>query len=355
MGLMEDTYQYSALVRQYDGFRVPVMKLKVDGRELDGGVGVERISAALSLEGASSVTFQVTGAYDREKSCFQSRVKSKLKLGSKVSLSLGYGSSLLEVFQGYISDVGVEFGDAPLLSITAMDVRRLMMEGASREETHVVTSYSAAFEAVMKRYSALCSALEIDPTDKDEIEQIVQRTSDYDFVMSNLAKKANREFLVLGKKAYFRKRGKVASPVMTLAWGEGLLSFSRNSLYQNLKITVLGYDAEKKQPVKAQVTERSGEAQKTVGAQHETYISDPDAQEEAKARKRAEKEALERKRRAQSGSASCVGLPQLVPGRFIALKKLDPDLDKKYYIREVRHEFGGDGFTTSFEIGGWEK
>ena len=38
------------------------------------------------------------------------------------------------------------------------------------------------------------------------------------------------------------------------------------------------------------VVEKSDEAQKAIGAQHETVIPDPDAQEAAKAKKRAEKE-----------------------------------------------------------------
>jgi len=352
MGLMDGTYAYSALVRKYAQFRVPACRLTVDGRELSG-VGVERVSATLSLEGASAVSFEVSGAYDRKKSGFRQEVKNRLKLGARVSLSLGYGSTLTEIFQGYISGVGVNFSDLPTLSITAMDVRRLMMEGSSREVVHTVTSYSAAFEEVMQKYSVLCPSREVDATDSKEITQIVQQTSDYDFVTGNLARKANREFFVLNGKAYFRKKGKVKAAVTTLTWGESLLSFSRNSLYQNLKITVIGFDPASDKPVTAQVTGKASDAQKTVGAQHEVVIADPDAQEAAKAKKRAEKEAQERRRRAQTGSLSCMGLPELVPGRFVSVKGLDSELDRDYYIREVRHELGSDGFSTSVEIGDW--
>lgn len=353
MGLMDGSYKYADLVKKYGQFRVPAMKLKVDGSELKN-VGVDNISATLSLEAASAVTFTVLGAYDAKKSGFRSDVKSKLKLGAKVSLSLGYGSALTEVFQGFISGVGVNFSGMPTLSITAMDARRLMMEGTSREEVHVVTTYSAAFQEVIKRYSALCSKTQVDATDSNEITQIVQRTSDYDFIVGNLAKKANREFFILGDTAYFREERKVKKPIVKLTWGESIVSFSRNSLYQNLKITVIGFDPENKKPITAQVTEKAEEAQKAVGAQHETVISDPDAQEVAKARKRAEKEALERKRKAQRGSVECIGLPELVPGRFVSLAGLDSDLNNDYYIREVRHEFSSDGFITRMEIGGWD-
>ncbi len=355
MGLMDSTYTYSDLVSQYGQFRVPAFQIKVDQKELSGEIGVDQISATLSLDGASAVSFTVAGAYDRSKSGFKADVKSQLKLGALVSLELGYGSSLTQIFSGYISGVGVDFSDDPTLSITAMDVRRLMMEGTRREETHVVTSYSAAFQAVMKRYSALCSNLETDATDDNEITQIVQRTSDYEFVSNVLGKRGKREFFVVGDKAYFCEKDKYKSSVLTLTWGESILSFSRNSLYQNLKITVIGFDPDSKEAVKAEVTETASDTQKAVGSQHETIIPDPDAKEEAKAKKRAEKEAQERKRKAQSGSVSCVGLPELVPGRYVTLAGLDSDLDRDYYIREVRHELNSGGFSTTLEIGGWDE
>ena len=353
MGLMDGTYSYADLVRRYGQFRVPACKLKVDGREVSG-VGIEQVEATLALEGSSAVSFRVAGAYDRKKSGFRSEVKARLKLGARVSLSLGYGSRLTEVFQGYIGSVEMEFADEPTLSVTAMDVRRLMMEGSKREVVHTLTSYSAVFQEVMRNYSALCPGTEVDATKSGEISRIAQRTSDYNFVVANLAKKAEREFFVLNDKAYFREKGKVKSPVVTLRWGESLFSFSRRASYQNLKITVVGFDPENDKAVTAQTTATAGSSQKSVGGWNEAVLTDPDAQETDKAKKRAQKEAQERRRRAREGSLRCVGLPELVPGRFVAVKGLDSDLDQSYYIREVRHELSSDGFSTSLEIGEWK-
>ncbi len=354
MGLMDaSTQSYKALMNKYSQFMAPACEIKIDGSALPTGVAAEGINVTLSLEAASTVRFQVVGAYDIKSSGFDSSVKSKLKLGAKVAVSLGYGSELLEVFQGFIFSVGASFGDVNALTITAMDVRRLMMEGTAREEKHVVTTYSAAFEEVMGRYSALCSKKEVTATDSDEIESIVQRVSDYQFITETLCTRGNREFFVLGDTAYFREAGANTTPCVELNWGEGLLSFSRNSLYQNLKITVLGFDADNKESVSAEVTEKSEEALTAIGSANETVLVDSDAKEVAKAKKRAEKEARKRKKEAQQGSGSGVGIPDIVPGRFITLGKLDSDLNGKYYINEVSHNFGGDGFTTDFQIGGW--
>ncbi len=354
MGLMDSSTQsYADLISTYKQFLAPVCKIKIDGSDLPEGVFVPNVTVSLSIDSASTVNFSVEGAYDPKSTGFDSSIKSKFKLGAKVSVSLGYSSSLIEVFQGYIFGVGASFGESNILTITAMDVRRLMMEGTAREEKHVVTTYSAAFEAVMDRYSGLCSKKEVTATDSDEIESIVQRVSDYQFITEVLAKRGNREFFVLGDTAYFREKGANKTACVSLNWGEGLTAFSRKSLYQNLKITVLGFDPEKKEAVSAEVTEKAEESQTQVVPANETILVDSDAKEVAKAKKRAEKEAAKRKTEAQSGSGSTIGIPDIVPGRFIKLDKLDSDLNDTYYITEVSHNFSTDGFTTDFQIGGW--
>ncbi|MFI3312452.1 MAG: hypothetical protein R3Y62_01055 [Eubacteriales bacterium] len=354
MSLMTaSTQSYGDLTAQYGQFLAPACQIKVDGKPLPQTIGVGQVIVSLSLDAASTVTFSVEGAYKPQNTAFDSSVKNIFKLGAKVVVSLGYGSDLLEIFQGFIFGVGVSFGDSPTMNITAMDLRRLMMEGTAREEKHVVTTYSGAFEAVMERYSSVCTAKEVTATDSDEIASIVQRVSDYAFVKEVLANKANREFFVLGDTAYFREKAANKTPCVKLNWGEGLLNFSRNSLYQNIKITVLGFDSDNKEAISADVTAKAGESQTQVVSPNETILVDSDAKEVAKAKKRAEKEAADRKAKAQSGSGSSVGLPEIVPGRFITLGQLDDDLNGDYYITEVNHTFGNDGFTTDFQIGGW--
>ena len=61
MGLMDESTTYAKLVSRYGQFRVPAWKLLIEGKQLPGGVGVERISATLSLDGASAVSFTVAG------------------------------------------------------------------------------------------------------------------------------------------------------------------------------------------------------------------------------------------------------------------------------------------------------
>ena len=47
-----------------------------------------------------------------------------------------------------------------------------------------------------------------------------------------------------------------------------------------------------------------------------------------------------------------MGLPELIPGRFITIEGLDGDTVGDYFITKVRHQFGSGGYLTQFEVKG---
>ena len=53
-----------------------------------------------------------------------------------------------------------------------------------------------------------------------------------------------------------------------------------------------------------------------------------------------------------SGEGTCVGIPELIPGRFISVKGLDGDTEGSYFLSRVRHRFTGEGYYTQFEVKG---
>ena len=354
--LMNKTSSYDSLVQRYKNFMTPAFKIKCQGKDIISSLqaAVEDVSLNLSLDHASSCSFTIVNAYDLKARSFYSKFKSQLVLGTVINVEIGYGSTTTLVFKGYISEVSYEFRDVPVISITALDVRRLMMESKARMMVHSVQSYSQAFSEVMKRYQKICTALVIDKTD-EKLPNVTQRLPDYDFVAHELCRKADREFFVLAGKAYFRTPQKVTAPVLTLEWGKGLMSFSRNALYYSGTVKVIGFDEENKKTLVAEEKVKGDPKQKTVISDPQpTVITDPDAFELNQAQKRAKAEGNKNKHKSQGGRGTCVGLPELVPGRFLQLKKLDKDIDGTYYLKNVSHSLGADGFTTSFSIGGWK-
>ena len=53
-----------------------------------------------------------------------------------------------------------------------------------------------------------------------------------------------------------------------------------------------------------------------------------------------------------SGVGTCVGIPELIPGRYITVKGLDDDTEGSYFVSKVRHRFTGAGYFTQFEVKG---
>ena len=354
--LMSGSSAYEALATKYKDFLVPAFKIKVRGKDIVSALSlaVESLSVSLSLDAANACSFTIVNAYDRASGSFSAELKSELMLGTVLTVEVGYGSSLTMVFKGYVTELSYEFRDYPVLSVSAMDVRRLMMDGQARMIIHSVQSYSQAFSEVMQRYQKICTNLVIDQTDK-KLPNITQRNSDYEFVSKELCSKADREFFVLADKAYFRIPQKVEDPLTTLEWGKGLLSFSRNAMYHNAAIKVFGYDEMNKNVLVEEVSSKSDDKQEDAVSEAQTTIyTQPDAQDIDQVKKRAENEKTKKKQKTQGGSGSCIGLPEVVPGRFIELKKLDSDLDNKYYIKSVNHTIGSDGFSSKFNIGGWK-
>lgn len=83
--------------------------------------------------------------------------------------------------------------------------------------------------------------------------------------------------------------------------------------------------------------------------------TDPSADTQAKANEKAKVVAEEKEWEGHSGKGVTVGLPELVPGRFVRVESLERDYDEyQYYIKSVVHEIGKDNFKTVFEIGGWQ-
>ena len=60
----------------------------------------------------------------------------------------------------------------------------------------------------------------------------------------------------------------------------------------------------------------------------------------------------EERQKAVHCSGTCIGIPQIVPGRSLTIRKLDAWIDGTYEILSVEHRIDENGYTTQFELGG---
>ncbi len=354
---MTATAEFSALEIKYGNFVVPAMKIKMNGMDVISQLDltVSEMQVKLSLDGASMVIIKIADAYDVKSHSFESKIKNKFKLGTITEIELGYLSSTSPVFKGYVAGLGAEMSESPLLLVKLMDVRKLMMTSGVKRILFEDENYSDVFKKVMGDYSKLCSVT-CDATSDKLKSPISQSTNDYNFVKNELIKKgkSEREFFVLLDKAYFRTPGKNKTPIMTVHYGRELLEFTMMAEYLDTKIKVVGYDPVNFKEIVSDADAKSPEKQTSVLSPAPTqFFIDADADSESKASTRAKAIAAKMKDESCYAQGVLIGLPEIVPGRYIKVDKTDDLLDKKYYISEVTHNINESSFTTSFEAKGW--
>lgn len=356
--LMTGTYSFDTLKNKYGDFQIPLIKVLAKGCDLaaDMKLSIVDMKVVLSLNHVGMAVLRIDGLYDAENHSFDKKVKQKFTLGEIMEIELGYLSASVNIFKGYVAMVGADFGDSQILVVTLMDVRRLMMVSGNTYAMHEVVNYSDVFRNIMGRYSKLCTP-EIDDTD-DHLEQPVSQTrNDYVFVTEDLigAGKVNREFFVLADKVYFRKLRTSKQPVMTLEYGRELLTLRAWEEYQDIQAQVIGYDRNTQTVIEAKVPVSTDREQKKILSSTQSFIQvDPCADTQKKADIRAEATADKKRWQVCGGQGVTIGLPELVPGRFVRVESLEKDYgDHTYYITEVVHEITAEGFRTIFEIGGW--
>lgn len=353
----------SDLSTKYREFDVPTFKIKIDGTEVSlKDLTVKNLEVHLStgME-ASMCCFEVYEIYDLDARTFTKSHMSTFELGKTVEVYMGYIETTL-VFKGYIETVRALFGDEdfPHLFIECLDVKGLMMHGI-KSVMYNMTTYSDVVNKVLGTYGSLAGTKTVDTctTLKREIQQ--NKETDYVF-LCRLAKSIHYEFFVLAGKVLFRKPTySDKTPVITFDWGAVLLSFeqSRSLSKYVSKVTVKGYDDNEHK-----VIESTASSSVTVGggskkpdafsstlASSAMVVIDYEINTVDEAKDRAEAELNSRSLNFIVGKGRCVGLPEIVPGKYIEVKNMDADVDQKYYVTSVVHKINNGKYLTEFEAG----
>lgn len=355
--LMSDICTYDSLVNKYSNFHVPAVRLYVDGSDVvqELKLSIHSVEIILSLSEASTAVIRLNDVYDQEMRSLDSKVKNKFKLGTVVEVGIGYSLEIQKVLKGYVAALGAEFGKNTWLVITVADVRRLMMTSGVHHVLHDVSNYSDAVQKILGEYSKLCTA-EIEATDDKLDKPLSQQSTDYDFITKELiaAGCCDREFLVVGSKAYFRKPHGKAAAICSLELERGLQKFKVESAYTDLQVDVIGYNQQEQSVVTASATVKSTQTISSVMTSTPVHIiASPVMDTQDKAGVCAQSYADRRLGSGQKGRGICVGLPELVPGRYVEVVMREEMANKKFYIQKVRHKINKKGFYTEFETGGW--
>lgn len=367
---------FDKLRSKYEDFKVPKAQVVVGGKDISSdkeGLSVSDISVDLTSGFEASVAeFTIYNIYDPIYHEYQTnKVKKYITIGSPVEISLGYDFQLTKVFNGFVSEVVfvLRQGEVPGIEVHAMDIKGIMMANDYAKQI-AAESYSEAVKAIfdqsfyqkLKGDGNVFSKLKITDTPdkkpgggkkKEATDRSIEMVneSDYEFVV-RAAKRYNFEFFQLLDTIYFRKAKSDQAKLIELNPYDGIITFEIGYNVTGLagKIEVRNTDPSKGKLVKyalkldGKISE-SGKAKGLVGKQNKIYI-DPTAstQQEAEYRARYLKEDMSY--RYGTMELDMIGLPEMVPGKFVSIEGLGKSVSNKFYLYSVRHSAGDGMFKT---------
>lgn len=186
------------------------------------------------------------------------------------------------------------------------------------------------------------------------IEMVAE--SDYEFVVK-AAKRYNYEFFADKTTLYFRPAKSDTASQAELAAGAGILEFSVGYSISGLvgEVETRSVDAGTGKLVKSnkkllQDAAIESKARALVGGAQKVYI-DSSIQSQQDADSRADSLYEQISYRLGSFEATCVGIPDLSPGRFIDVKGMGAPADNSFYITTVIHQFSSAGGYRTRLIG----
>jgi phage protein D/phage baseplate assembly protein gpV len=282
-----------------------------------------------------------------------------LDLGKTVEIHLGYGNELTPAFLGEIAAIEPSFPQdgPPTIRVAGYD-KSYRMRRAQPEPTEYTFTNDSLIAARIAVENGLIPV--VDPT-PGIVETLTQVESDMAFLKS----RAERYFFdvyVEWDRLHFQfPRPQLAAHV--LEWGKNLSSFSpRISAAGMAGLQVIrGYNQELAQSIYVaalamdfdldNLIERLGSSALDLlqslarkGVRKQTIENPLDAAVLAKSLLANLLEGM------YEGSGSCIGIPDLSAGGYVAIQGVGRRFSGTYRLRKVTHRIDGTGFSTSFTI-----
>lgn len=391
-------FEYDKLKAQYEDFNEPKVKIAVEDKEIvnnDPQLIVSRMEVDLTSGYEAGIAeINLTGVFDPESSVFTiDKVKEYFYLGSSITILLGYGVKIREIFRGFIARVNFivpepDGDEAPSIQLTVMDIKGNMM--ANRHSKRLNSKYySDAVKEVLdnnpffgvkddKQKPFIDLVMDNTPdkpggdaggdaggapaggapaegqqkTDDIRVEMVEE--SDYEFIVK-AAKKFNFEFFSVGKNLYFIKAKKNETPLIEMSLKTGITSLNVGYDITGLvgKVEVRNVESDQggflgnKNEIKEEIS-LGNKAKPLVSTQSLVYI-DPTVNSKETVGYRLEYFTNMASYRFGSLRAHTIGLPELIPGRFIVIKDTGKPVDNTFYLTRVRHIFTPTSYTCEME------
>jgi len=361
---------FQTFAERHGSFYVPSFIVSVAGQALTQkhAIAVSQVEVDLTLGAAGRFSFTVPNTFSIEERKFLSGygqpVLDILKFGARVEVKIGYGdhASLPTLISGIVTEITTGFseGSTPELQVSGYDDLFPMTLG-KRSQNWAQAKDSDVVSQLASEYNI---GADIDTTQEQHAQIEQNQESDFEFV-KKLAGRNHFEFYVgtNGRLRFGPPRDRDGA-VVTLLWGQGLLSFKPegNLAAQVAQVEVYGWDSNKKKAIVGKAIagrEESGleSPRKTGGQVLSSVLPKPPVLQvrqpvftEAEAKRRAQAILNDHAKKFLTGEAESIGLPEILPDRNVTLGNLGDPFSKTYYIQQTTHKVDSNGYRTRLKV-----
>ena len=356
------SYTFQALSTKYSDFRGPAFTVKVDGKELKSTELPLTVEVSLCADGsAGGCSFQLEALYDYAKSKWLYDLIKTIQVGAELEVLGGYVKQE-EIFYGYVDECTVEYSGSapPSISVTGIDGFGYLMScqepvyGENKQAKAVVQ------EILNKAVSAgYAKKATVGNLSGYKTPLVKEKVDDFKYLRV-LAERYGMNVFSVDGELIFDDVLTGGSPILSLTVGMGLNSFSRRVGLQGQvgEVEIWGRDAEQ-HFIKGGATRVTVCGAGDTAAQLATKFKKASLREYSEFVRTDEECVTLAQNRLNalamnfvSGAGTCVGIPELIPGRFIEIKGLDGESVGTYFLSKVTHRFDQGGYTTQFEVKG---
>ncbi|MBN2899197.1 MAG: phage late control D family protein [Clostridia bacterium] len=356
-------YNFEDLSKKYKNFLVPSYEVLIEDKNIvtEHECFITGLSVDLSCEyKASLCQFHIENILEAKKQNLKTGLLNDLlKVGNKVSVSLGYGEERQLVFKGYISTVEVvsERTYQPYIEIGCFDGTNVLMIAKQSIKYKEATKYSDAVTKRLKDYTSLFSGNEVTESHAVSGDIVQQNETDYEFIRG-LGKLIGYELFVEKGKIFFRPIGKDQEELILIKSSELLLEYYHevNLTEQYNKVVVKGHHIGKpSEEILAEAlkskeigsgSKKPGDITKIINDKNIKEIYFPKAGSKEEAQKIADAQLLQLSMNFVKAKLTMTGLPEMLPGYFISVEA-DVQTDQhKFYVTNVIHDISKERYET---------
>ena len=358
----QGAYTYQNLGKKYDNFTAPGFEITLGGTALaNSKLIVPRLEVEITSDGgAGGCNFTIEGQWDYGTGKWNNDAEKLVEVGKSIVIKGGYATKK-EIFYGYVDDYSIEFREdgIPAIQVSGLDGLGYLM--SLREPIYAGKKKAAAVvkEILNKSVSAgFAKKVTVGNLSGYETPLVKEQVDDWKF-LTLLAQRYGASVFNVDGEMIFDTVVERTSPLLTLEMGRGLEFFQKrvSLAHQVGKVEIWGRDVNQKsiKGIAENVTVGSGKsAKQLVGAIGKAVLREYSEF----VRTQAECEKLAKTRLngiamgLVSGRGRCIGIPELIPGRYLKIEGAGSKASGTYYLSRVRHIFADMGYVTEFEVKG---